>query len=177
MWVWSVLEMIRPRLVWWKPPLPKPSISTKHMRVLSTTNWHLARLLPATEQQQGCLSSASVENEPYGASSVDFNHPWGSSGCIEALCSRESGGTDLQRIRYFQELISWSQSLHLFISVWAGLSHLVVLCLWAFSRQEYQSGLPRPPPGDLPNPWIKPRSPALQADSLASEPSGKPFHI
>ena len=42
--------------------------------------------------------------------------PWGSSGCIEALCSRESGGTDLQRIRYFQELISWSQSLHLFIS-------------------------------------------------------------
>ena len=45
------------------------------MRVLSTTNWHLATLLPATEQQQGRLSSASVENEPYGASSVDFNRP------------------------------------------------------------------------------------------------------
>ena len=36
----------------------------------------------------------------------------------------------------------------------------------AFSRQEYWSGLPCPPPGDLPNPGIKPRSPALQADSL-----------
>ena len=41
-----------------------------------------------------------------------------------------------------------------------------------FSRQEYWSGLPCPPPGDLPNPGIKPRSPALQADSLSSEPPG-----
>ena len=34
--------------------------------------------------------------------------------------------------------------------------------------------MPCPPPGDLPNPGIKPRSPALQADSLSSEPPGKP---
>ena len=34
-----------------------------------------------------------------------------------------------------------------------------------FSRQEYWSGLPCPPPGDLPNPGIEPRSLALQADS------------
>ena len=39
-----------------------------------------------------------------------------------------------------------------------------------FSRQEYWSGLPFPSPGDLPDPGIKPRSPALQADSLPSEP-------
>ena len=43
-----------------------------------------------------------------------------------------------------------------------------------FSRQEYWSGLPFPSPGDLPDPGIKPRSPALQADALASEPPGKP---
>ena len=43
-----------------------------------------------------------------------------------------------------------------------------------FYRQEYWSGLPCPPPGDLPNPGIEPRSPALQADSLPSEPPGKP---
>ena len=43
-----------------------------------------------------------------------------------------------------------------------------------FSRQEYWSGLPCPPPGDLPNPGIKPKFPALQADSLPSEPPGKP---
>ena len=44
---------------------------------------------------------------------------------------------------------------------------------WGFSRQEYWSGLPCPPPGDLPNPGIKLRSPALQADSLPSKPPGK----
>ena len=42
-----------------------------------------------------------------------------------------------------------------------------------FSRQEYWSGLPFPSPGNLPNPGIKPRSPALQADSLLAEPQGK----
>ena len=42
------------------------------------------------------------------------------------------------------------------------------------SRQEYWSELPFPPPGDLPSPGIEPRSPALQADSLWSEPPGKP---
>jgi len=44
-----------------------------------------------------------------------------------------------------------------------------------FSRQEYGSGVPFPPPGDLPNPETEPRSPALQADSLPSEPPGKPI--
>ena len=43
-----------------------------------------------------------------------------------------------------------------------------------FSRQEYWSGLPFPSPGDLPDPGIEPRSPALQADTLPSEPPGKP---
>ena len=43
-----------------------------------------------------------------------------------------------------------------------------------FSRQESWSGLPCPPSGDLPDPGIKPRCPALQTDSLPSEPPGKP---
>ena len=38
-----------------------------------------------------------------------------------------------------------------------------------FSRQEYWSGLPFSSPGDLPNPGIEPRSPALQADSSLTE--------
>ena len=44
-----------------------------------------------------------------------------------------------------------------------------------FSRQEYWSGLPFPPPGDLPNPGITPRSLALRVDYLPSEPWGKPL--
>ena len=54
-------------------------------------------------------------------------------------------------------------------------------CSWSqdspslgFSRQEYWSGLPFPSPGDLPDPGIEPGSPALQVDSLPSEPLGKP---
>ena len=42
-------------------------------------------------------------------------------------------------------------------------------------RQEYWSGLPVSSPGDLPDSGIEPRSPALQADSLSSEPPGKPL--
>ena len=42
-----------------------------------------------------------------------------------------------------------------------------------FSRQEYWNGLPFPSPGDLPNPGIEPGSPALQADTLPSEPPEK----
>ena len=44
-----------------------------------------------------------------------------------------------------------------------------------FSRQEYWSGLPCPPPGDLPDTGIEPGSPALKADYLPCEPSGKLF--
>ena len=46
-----------------------------------------------------------------------------------------------------------------------------------FSRQEYWSRLPCPLPGDLPNPGVEPRSPALQVDSLPSEPPGKPINV
>ena len=41
-----------------------------------------------------------------------------------------------------------------------------------FSRQEYWSGSPFPSPGDFPNPGIEPGSPALQAETLSSEPPG-----
>ena len=44
-----------------------------------------------------------------------------------------------------------------------------------FSRQEQQSGLSFPSPGDLPNPGIEPGSPTLQADSSPSEPQGSPY--
>ena len=42
-----------------------------------------------------------------------------------------------------------------------------------FSRQEYWNGFPFPSTGDLPDPGMEPRSPALQADALPPEPPGK----
>ena len=59
----------------------------------------------------------------------------------------------------------------LFVTPWT----VACLCTWGFSKQEYWSGLPFPPPGDFPNPGIKPRSPVLQAASLPSEPQGSPW--
>ena len=65
----------------------------------------------------------------------------------------------------------------------AVLSHVWLFATpWTITRQAppsmgilwARSGLPCPPPGDLPKPGIKPRSPALQVDSLLSEPPGKP---
>ena len=69
--------------------------------------------------------------------------------------------------------VTWSEWVKSFSRVW------LFVTLWTaayqapptmgFSGQEYWSGLPFPSPGDLPNPGIKPRSPALKADALPSE--------
>ena len=63
-------------------------------------------------------------------------------------------------------------SVRLFATRWTVAYHAPLSM--GFSRQEYKSGLPFPSPGDLPKPGIEPRSPALQADALPSEPPGKP---
>ena len=56
-----------------------------------------------------------------------------------------------------------------------GLYSARFLCPWNSSSQNTGVGSqPFPSPGDLPNPGIEPRSPAKQADSLPSEPPGKP---
>ena len=59
-----------------------------------------------------------------------------------------------------------------FATLWT-IAHQAPVSL-GLSRQEYWSGLPCPPPGDPPNPGVKPVSAALQADSLPTEPHGKP---
>ena len=62
--------------------------------------------------------------------------------------------------------------VQLFVTLWTIVCQ--ALPSMGFSRQEYRSGLPFPPPGDLPDPGIEPRSPTLQAPSLQSESTGKP---
>ena len=58
--------------------------------------------------------------------------------------------------------------VRLFVTPWT-VAHQAPPSM-GFSRQEYWSGLPFPSPGDLPDPGIEPRSPALRADALTSEP-------
>ena len=65
--------------------------------------------------------------------------------------------------------------VRLFVTPWT-VAYQAPLSM-GFSRQECWRGLPFPSPGDLPDPGIKPGSPALQADALPSEPPGKPLKL
>ena len=68
-------------------------------------------------------------------------------------------------------MVKVAQSGRIFVTAWT-VAHKAPLSM-KFPRPEYWSGYLFPSPGDLPNPGIKPRSPALQADSLPSGPPGK----
>ena len=67
--------------------------------------------------------------------------------------------------------MKWLSHVQLFATSWT-VAHQAPLSM-GFSKQEYWSGLPFPSLRDLPDPGIKPRSPALQADALTSKPPGK----
>ena len=69
-------------------------------------------------------------------------------------------------------MLSCFSRVRFFGTLWT-VAHQAPLSM-EFSRQEFWSGLPCPPPGDLPNPGIESRSPPLQVDSLLFEPPGKP---
>ena len=77
----------------------------------------------------------------------------------------------IYRLSVSHSIVSYSLQPHeLHVTCQAPLS-------MEFSRQEYWSGLPFPSPGDLSDPESEPRPPALQADSVASEPPGKPIYV
>ena len=72
-------------------------------------------------------------------------------------------------------MLSRFSQVPLLVTLWT-VAHQVPLSM-GFSRQEYWSGLPFPPPGDLPNLGIEPTSPAAsasQADSLPLRREGSP---
>ena len=78
---------------------------------------------------------------------------------------------------YYVYVLSCFSRVQLFATPWT-VAHQAPVSM-GFSRQKYWSGLPFPPPEDLPDPGIKPMSPvfpALQADSLPPEPPGKPSY-
>ena len=70
-------------------------------------------------------------------------------------------------------LLSHFSHVWLFVTLWT-VAYQPPLSM-GLSRQECWSGLPFPSPGGLPVPGVEPRSPALQADSLPTEPPGSYF--
>jgi len=67
----------------------------------------------------------------------------------------------------------WQCPLLVLTSLSVGIIFFIIATWMPSSIPEYWSGLPFPSPGDLPDPGIESRSPALQADALPSEPPGK----
>ena len=75
-------------------------------------------------------------------------------------------GKDLKECTYVLLLLSRFSSIRLCATPWT-VAHQALLSV-GFSRQEYWSGFPCPPPGDVPDLGIEPRSPSLWTDSLSS---------
>ena len=100
--------------------------------------------------------------------------PW-STECLTLHPTFPSGSVDGQQLQQHRQmanvllLLVRVCVLNDFSHVRLFVAHQAPLFM-GFSRQEYWSGLPFPPPRDLPDPGIKPRFPALQADALPSEP-------
>ena len=72
-------------------------------------------------------------------------------------------------------VLSYFSHVQLIVTLWTVACQAPLFM--GFSRQEYWSGLSCPLSGDLPDPGIEPKSPALQADALPSEPPGKPAYV
>ena len=135
------------------------------------TGWYLGPLLVILKRKSKSLvkSKNTPSSAPAVLSTCSPYSYW--------LMWSHSSGPGMERLMglcsVFVELISLPSCVSRsvmsdsFVSSWT-IANQAPLSL-GFSRQECWSGLPLPTPGDLPNPGIEPRSPALQADSLLSE--------
>ena len=110
-----------------------------------------------------------------------IGEPWGQDWVPTSQDPPSVNGEGLRQSGHWWWLTNWicflwitgcAQSFPTLWTHWG--AHARLLCPWGFSRQEYWSGLLCPPPGDLPNPGIEPRSPTLQVDSLPTKPPRKP---
>ena len=129
-------------------------------------------LLPFIKRRDGSQGSAQVPHPLQSAiggcqaapTNLCVHIQWGR---VDEMCNAIHKNTAVMLLLFSHWVVSDSLWLH-------GLEPTRLLYPWEFSRQERWHGLPCPSPGHLPNPGIEPMSPALQADSLSSEPAGKP---
>ena len=150
---------------------------------------HCCLLLMWAHTEKTCsLFSVALNSKPSASSGTELKRQWcdnmGGKHCLrEALSVSITLWCSLS-----QPFSLYPSSYHFWMWIFHKKGVLLLSCvrlfavLWTvvhqaplfmeLSRQEYWSGLLFPPPGDLPDPGIKPRSPALQANSLPSELPG-----
>ena len=167
------MQETRVQFLGWEDPLEKE---------MATHSSTLAWRIPWMEEPGGLQSTGSQRggHEWVTSLSLSFFHSWtirmefcfllGLSLVQNIHCSLNSSIQSL--CLFFCPVLSGFSGVQLFATPWT-VAYQAPLSM-GFSRQEYWSGLPFPSPGDLPDPGIEPRSPTLQADSLLSEPPGKP---
>ena len=166
----------KPEVLGWSLPQVSWAWRPSHVEVQSSKSRGIWRQIIARREEPATDNSAGHCLKCY----VDFEvtRAWG--GSFELISSKPSPEGTLDKVIL--------KCIRIYIRAWSEVK--LLSCVWffatlstvayqaspsmGFSRQEYQSGLPFPAPGDLPNPGIEPRSPTLQADTLLSEPAGKP---
>ena len=139
--------------------LPPPSSSHHHI-----LPW-ISKSLLMDHRTSRLLTSVS----PYSGDRVIF-----SKHNLNHFTKSPTSPSSLLFFRVCVRTLSHFSPVWIFATPWT-VAHQAPLSI-GFSRQESWSGLPCPPPGDLPNPGIEPRSPTLQADNLSSEPQGSNPH-
>ena len=95
-----------------------------------------------------------------------------STSCLDLMFLSGQPGELLKLHNYVTVVVQSLSHVRLFETPWT-VDCLAPLSL-GFSRQEYWSGLPCPPPGNLPDPGIESESPALAGRFFTTEPPGKP---
>ena len=136
-----------------------------------------------------CVSRSVVSNSlrPHELQPTRLLCPWNSPGkntgvgchfLLQGISLTQGSNPGLPHCRQTLYCLSYQGSpnllscVRLFVIPWTAVYQASPSI--KYSRQQYWSGLPFLSPGDLPNPGIKPRSPALQADCLPAEPQGTP---
>ena len=132
-------------------------------------NWH-SHILKVISVQFSSLVQCPTLFTPWTAAhqaSLCLTNSWS----LLKFLSIKSVMPSNHLILYHTVCVKLLSLIRLFATPWT-VGHQTPLSM-RFSRQEYWSGLPFPSPGDLPDPRIEPRSPALQADALPSESPGR----
>ena len=135
--------------------------------------WCVMTLHPCDVLSQSAAAAKSLQSCPTLCSPIDGSPPGSPVPGILQARTLEWVAISFSNASKWKVKVKSLSSVQLVATPWTA-AYQAPLSM-GFSRQEYWSRLPCPPPGDLPNPGIEPGSPALQVDALPAKLPGKPF--
>ena len=166
-WISGLGKADSPPQCGWAPSSPLRAWQTKTWRkrglvLPARLSWDIGLLLPLDPG----LNTISVPGSQTFGPGLDLHTSF--PRC--PACKQQTAVGLLSLLNY----VCWSLLSCVGLPATPGTVACQALLFMRLSRQEYWSEEPFPSPGDLSDPGVEPRSPALQADSLPAEPPGKP---